>query len=166
MFISRVADCRECYSAPKSRRKRANEDVELTTKYDVSQVVKSRTIRELDAFLFDELHQRHCIVGRFSFSVSRHTEDDEGIFGNLVEVIEIVTTRSTREHSENACIQERIDNVLFRIAYEGRESISRFCLFGDSRSVIFGSSSLRSVKDDDLFLLCTQNRGRVSDLSM
>lgn len=92
----------------------------------------STTVGEFERVVFKVLHQLHCIIGGFAFSVGGHDKDSSAVFGELVEVLEI---------------------VLFGIADEGGETELLFGLLCETDGVLFCRSCLRAVEDyNPLFL--------------
>ncbi|KAI6759516.1 hypothetical protein HG530_010196 [Fusarium avenaceum] len=118
------------------------------TESDKVEVIQSRIVALVEAGILagDELVEINCVIGRLTFTVSCENEHDDVVARNSIQVIEI---------------------VVFKVGNHSVESKATLTLLGETRGIIFSSTSLRTVEDDAVlarFLHCLNDVSRAPRL--
>ena len=100
---------------------------------DIFETVElTAAVAELECFVLQVLHQLNGVVRGFTLSISSHDEEDSRVFRELVQVLEI---------------------VFLGIAHERSQAKFLLGLLCKTDGVLFRSSCLRAVKDDEALFL-------------
>ncbi|KAI6769385.1 hypothetical protein HG531_010489 [Fusarium graminearum] len=98
------------------------------TESDIVEVAQRGVIALVEGGILtsDELVEIDCVVGRLAFTVSCEDKHDNVVVGDSIQAIEI---------------------VVFNIGDHGVESESTLTLLGETGSIIFSGTSLRTIED-------------------